>query len=451
MHHSNKIHIAVVNVINSIRKGAMNKDLNGGFGTADNYTDTLCARTLMYFKKKYINLPIISLASLMGIFKQRGISAKFYEGKLPDTEPEVILIYGSIVDYKNENSVCRLLKARFKNTKIGFLGPFPSTMPELFQSGDFVIIGDFTYFFLKIYKDVSQLNGKILVKEKINPDELPAPDPEGFPIKRYSYYPAITKHPFFTLQASTGCPYSCSYYCTYGRLQGNIVAVRSAKKVVDDIMYLADKHNIKGFMFRDPVFGAKKGYIEEFCGEMIKRNVKAQWGMETRADILNKEKVKLMFDAGLRNINIGVETSNLEAAKESRRSFAHHQLQEKIIGYCAKIGIKITAFYIFGYESDTKESMASTLQYAKRLNTFLARFAIYTPYPGTNLFKDLEEERKIATYDYEKYTQFNLVTKHKNVNETEIRLILSRAYKGYYFRLSYLLKLLEWKARELWL
>ncbi|MBL7147643.1 MAG: radical SAM protein [Nanoarchaeota archaeon] len=451
MSQNKEIKIAVVNVVNKKKKFAMNKDLNGGFGTADSYANSIYERIISIIKRKSIKLPIISLAFLMGIFKHKNISANYYEGKLPKIEPDIILIYGSIVDYKNENFICELLKRKFKNAKIGFIGPFPSTKPKLFMSGDFIIIGDFEYFFLKKFKNKSQLKGNVIVKEKVKLDELPSPELDGFPIKEYSYSPIITKKPFFVLQSSRGCPYSCSYYCVYGKLQGSKVDIRSHKKIVGDIIYLKNKYDMKGFQFRDPTFGITKNYIEELCKEIKKNNLKIQWGIETRTDLLDKRKINLMFNAGLRNINIGIESTDTNIAKQNKRLLTNIHHQESLINYCEKLGIKISAFYLIGYEGDTKKSIKATLNYAIKLNTFLARFAVCTPYPGTLFFDDLEKQDRILTHDYEKYTQFNLIFKHDNLNNIEIQKMLSKAYKKYYFRPQYISKILKWKIREFWL
>lgn len=451
MHSGSNIKVAVVSATNREKKVAMNKDLNGGFGTADTYSTTVYEKILSITRRRLMNLPIVSLAFLIGIFKQRGISARYYDETLSGADPEIILIYGSIVDYKNENIVCEQLRSRFKNAKIGFIGPFPSVKPELFESGDFVIIGDFEYFFLKEFRDKSQLNGRIIIQGNLDMNDLPHPELDGFPIKRYSYKPAITKKPFFALQSSKGCPYSCSYYCVYGKFQGNSVRVRSPKKVVEDMVYLMTRYNVKGFQFRDPTFGIKQGYIEEFCDELKNRNLKVQWGIETKLELLDEMKIKLMFDVGLRNINIGIETINKDIARQNKRVLAEREEQERLIKYCEKVGVRISAFYLFGYEGETKELMESTLKYAKKLNTCLARFAVCTPYPSTEFFEELEKQGRILTYDYEKYTQFDLVIKHPNINQNDIRNMLSKAYKEYYFRPGYILKFIKWKIRGLFL
>ena len=91
---------------------------------------------------------------------------------------------------------------------------------------------------------------------------------------------------------------------------------------MDDIIQLQDKYRVKGVQFRDPVFGLNRNFIKEFCEELKKRDVKIVWGMETRLDLLTKENVKQMYEAGLRNINVGIETSDPEIASKNKRKFS---------------------------------------------------------------------------------------------------------------------------------
>ena len=445
--------VALINVTNNTKNYAMNKDLNGGFGTADDYGDSLTSKILQFIKKRSIKLPIISFAFLQAVLKEKGYQVKYFEGKLPKygEDYDIVLIYGTVVDYKNENWACRVLKDRFPKARVGFFGPFPSRNPGVFNSGDFVLLGESESFFMNDFKKLDQLTGSVNVSALTDMDKLPNPDFEGFPIQEYSYAPAISEKPFVALQASKGCPYSCRFYCTYGEYQGPKIRQRSPKKVVDDIVYLQKKYGVKGVQFRDPTFGLIKPFIEDFCHELQSRNVKIKWGMETRLDLLNETNLKLMFDAGLRNLNVGIETNNDEIAKINKRGLVEQTHQEKIIKYCSKIGIKVSAFYILGYEGDTLETVRNTIKYAIKMNTPLARFAISTPYPGTGFYDQLKKENRILTDDYEKYTQFNLVYKHNNLSQEQLKKLLEEALRKYYFRPSYFLSFLRWKIREFWL
>ena len=445
-----KLNIALVHPVNKEKNYAMNKDLNGGFGTADDYGNSLSSRIIRLIKKRSIRLPIVSFAFLQALFKEDGHNVKYFEENLPekDSDYDLILVYGTVVDFKNENSTCRLLKERFPKAKVGFFGPFPSRNPEIFNSGDFVLMGESESFFMNDFKSLDQLKGNVFVSSLTDMDKLPSPDFTGFPLKKYGYSPAISEKPFLVLQASKGCPYSCRFYCTYGEYQGPKIRQRSAKKVVDDILDLQNKYGVKGIQFRDPVFGLFPKFIDEFCDELKRRNVKIAWGMETRLDLLNENNLTKMFEVGLRNVNVGIETSDPEIAKLNKRGLIEENHQEKIIKICKKLGIKVSAFFILGYEGDTKETVRNTIDYAIKLNTPLARFAVSTPYPGTGFYDQLKKEGRILTDDYEKYTQFNLVYKHMNLSQEEVKNLLEEALRKYYFRPSYFLSMLKWKIRE---
>lgn len=449
----NNWHIALVNVVNESKKCAMNKDLNGGFGTADDYGNSVASKLISLVKWRVVRIPILSMAFLQALLKEKGHTVKYYEREVPPSDEKfnIILLYGSIVDCYHENEVAKTIKKNFPNAKVGFYGSFPSRFPEVFNGGDFVLLGEAEAFFMNDFKDLSQLNGPVKVTSMTDMDALPTPDFDGFPVKKYSYFPCLPKKPFLPLQASKGCPYSCRFYCTYGEYQGPKIRQRSPKKVVDDIVYLKKKYGIKSVQFRDPVFGLVRPFVPEFCKELESRKVKIQWGMETRLDLLNEENIAMMFEVGLRNINVGIETTNQEIAQKNKRMLIKESHQERIIRFCDKLGIKVSAFYILGYEGDTVENIEKTINYAIKLNTPVARFSISTPYPGTGFYIQLEQQGRLLTKDWEKYTLHNLVYQHPHFSPEQAREFLQKAFKKYYFRPSYMFKMLQWKLRELWL
>ena len=439
------IDVLLIQTINHSARSAMNKDLNGGFGTKDHYGDSLTSKLLMWIKKRGVRLPVITMAYLQAIFKNNGSRTEYYEKPLPENKscPDLVLIYGSIVDYENENQQAKILKQQFPSSRIGFVGPFPSQHPELFNSVDFVLQGEPEAYFLNEFEGLNKLAGIVKVQTIVDMDALPTPDFDGFPIKNYNYKPLINQTPFLVLQASKGCPYSCRFYCVYGEVQGPKIRQRSAKKVVDDIEILQKKYNVKGIQFRDPLFGLKKEFIKEFVEELASRKVKIVWGIETRLDLLNEDNLTAMYNVGLRNVNVGIETFDTEIAKNNKRLLVEEAHQKKMISFCKRKGISVSAFYILGLEGDTKKTMENTLQYAINSNTLTARFSVSTPYPGTGYYSQLEREGRLLTKNFQSYDQFTLVYKQKNLTPAEIKSFMDKAYRKYYFRLSYFLMLIK--------
>ena len=184
--------------------------------------------------------------------------------------------------------------------------------------------------------------------------------------------------------------------------------------------------------------------VKSLCKEIKRKRVKVAWGIETRLDLLDKDIIEIMYNAGLKNINIGIETIDPIVAKRNKRKLINLRHQEEIIAYCKEIGVNISAFYIIGYEGDTERTISYTINYAISLNTPLARFAISTPYPGTGYYEQLEKDEKIISNDFEEYNQFNLVFKHENFSKEELQKLLEKAYKKYYFRISYIKNLINY-------
>ena len=76
------------------------------------------------------------------------------------------------------------------------------------------------------------------------------------------------------------------------------------------------------------------------------------------------------------------------------------------------------------------------------LPSFLARFSVCTPYPGTEYFKDLHDDQRIVESHAKKFDQYNLVFRHKNLSSKSIRTLLDKAYRRYYTRPLVILRLL---------
>lgn len=442
--------IALLNVVNENRRGAANKDLAGGMGTRFNFNASFFPKLIDYVKERSVRLPIISLAFLQAILKEKGHGVSYFEGGSINGEYDLVLIYGSMIDFRYENAVCRKIKAKYPKTKTGFLGSFPSIRPDLFKSSDFVIQGEAESFFLYEFHDLEDLKGVLRAKKTLDLDDLPTPDFDNFPIKNYSYFPAIKEKPFLVLQASRGCPYSCSFYCPYGAIQGQRYRIRSAEKLVEDILHLVDKYKIKGLQFRDPVFGMDRSQVKKLCDSILNKRIEIRFGIETRSDLLDKGLLNLMFKAGLRNLNIGVETVTEDVAKLNNRKLIQFKHQEEIIDYCRKLGIKVSAFYILGLSGDTKESIKKTIKYAIKLNTNVAQFAISCPYPGTKYYDELKEKNLITENDLEKFDSSHIVFRHDNLTTAELLKLREYAFKKYYFRPKYFIHFLKWLIREFW-
>ena len=439
-----KLSVALISTSDPSKKFSINKDLNGGLGTADDFgTTTPWSSFIAQTRRKSVKMPVVSFAYLNAILKSAGHTVRYFEDVVPDaignSDFDVILMYGSIVDFKWENLVCGELKKRYPKARVGVFGPFPSRFPEYFSHADFVLGGESEAFFMDEFVDVEQLKGIVQVSKMTDFERIPTPDFDGFPIHKYRYFPALGKTPFVPMLASKGCPYSCRAYCTYGEYQGAKTRSRAPELVVSDLVRLQKRHSIRAVQFRDPTFGLPTNYFSNFIESIHSAGLKIDWGIETRSDLLSKDLINQMARAGLRNLNIGIETASTEVAGKSKRVLVKEPHQEEVVEACKRAGVNVAAFYILGQEADTPETMQGTIDYAVRLNTPLARFSVFTPYPGTKVYSKMNDAGLIVEKDFEKYTQFSLVYANKLLTPSDIRNWVAIAARCYYMRPTFLL------------
>jgi anaerobic magnesium-protoporphyrin IX monomethyl ester cyclase len=198
---------------------------------------------------------------------------------------------------------------------------------------------------------------------------------------------------------------------------------------------------IKRFLFRDPDFTENKKRISGLLELIRKGGLGIQWSCETRLDLLNEELLKAMKDSGCIEIGTGIETVHGEILRDVKRREISDERIRKTCVLARKLGIIIQGNYILGFPEDTKETMRDTIEYAKSLNTPLANFSVFTPYPGTDAWSGMEG--KIAEPDFQKYDLAHLVFSHAVLSADVVRRYYVKAYKSYYFRFSWFFRNLK--------
>ncbi len=377
------------------------------------------------------------------IFKKAGWQVKLIKvgqgNDFSSEDADLALLPTSIVDCNHELEIARILKRR--GLCVGIYGTFASAVPKFFEKDvDFVIQGEPEAGVLQILSKKEFPKGIYNAGVVENLDELPFPDWNQFPIKKYSYSPALNKKPVLVMLSSRGCPYSCSYYCPYPLNSAKKWRSRSIENVLEEMEYLKKDYGVRAIDFRDPVFTLDRERTFKFAENLFRKELNIIWSCETRLDCLDKELIDIMYKAGLKNLNVGIESSNESVLKNSKRLPIERLHQESILSYCRKLGISVAAFYILGLEEDTKESIKKTVAYAKRLNTLVAQFSICTPYPGTSFFEQLEKEGRITILNWEDYDEYTPVFRHKFLSPQELLALKEKAFIAYYFRLGYLLR-----------
>ncbi|MBU1031241.1 MAG: radical SAM protein [Nanoarchaeota archaeon] len=350
-------------------------------------------------------------------------------------------IIGMTAFYSTRESTKELAK---KIRKRGFKqllivgGADPTAEPENYVDFfDIVAVGEGEETFKEIleHKPLKEINGLCYLKNNqivyTNPrkliknlDLIPTPAWDLLPIKKYKPETLCIKYklPFMLMMTSRGCPHNCSY-CAANVLFPKF-RQKSLKKIMKEIKELYYRYKIRTITFGDSTFTINKSRVKKLCNFIIKNNIKIRWNIETRADSLDYDLLRIMKQAGCYYINLGVQTFQKEALKKIHRLLFFDKVAE-IVSNCKKIGIITRLEFILGLPTETKESMRNTFQKANELNPDFVSYYPLISLPKTELTK--------AGYQ-------------SPYSKKELEELAIEGYKQFYFRVNYILS----RFKHLW-
>lgn len=417
----------------------ISKDTSGGYGTGNDFGNSIFTNFLKKTFKKIHDFPPMFAAYSYSVLKEKGYDTT-YSKILPNNflTYDLFIVISSIVCCETELALIKKLKKNKKN--IFAIGPFATSNPKLYyEAGATVISGEPEFYFLKDNNFLNDLKEKIVFfKHNLELDDLPFPKWEDIITNTKKVSMLFGKYSTLPILATRGCPYSCFKYCVYPLQQGRKVRQRSPSKIVDEIEYYKKKMKIEMFIFRDPVFSINRKHTLSFADELIKRNIKVKFIIETHLRILDSELIKILKKVGLKGCKVGIESSNEEVLSDANRYTITKDQQIEKITELEENKIQISAMFIIAFPSDTKETIYNTIRYAKKLNSTYAQFSVWTPYPGTPIFEEYKNE--ISAKYFEEFNQYNLVYKHKNLSKHDTRNLLQSSYEQYYLRFAWVKK-----------
>ncbi len=418
----------------------VDKSVTGGFGSITEIGG-LVGKLYTRLKHRSVKMPALSVVYGISIFKSRGHEVHFCQN-VDDARDvrraDFIFFHAGMPSLSKDLSDLAVLRNLDHRTKIIVFGTFPKERPELYEDlADMVLLdGEPENAFTKLATG-EQLETGVKYGQFENLDDLPYPLWEYFNYEEFSYRPFLPGGTALPMALTRGCPYNCEY-CNYMPQQGQKIRYRSIESAISEIRTLINNYNIKNIVFRDLVFTINKSYVEELCKNIIRHKINFNFSIETRTDLLDKKILEVMADAGLKHINLGIESYSEKGLTSIGRKPDRIEHQEEIIQEAHKRGIKVSAFYIIGLPFDNEDTIKNNVKYAKKLNTLGAQFCLLTPYPGTPVFEKFKH--RLLTKDWNHFTEYKPIIKNDYLSPARLVELRDYAYRSYYTNPAWMAK-----------
>jgi radical SAM superfamily enzyme YgiQ (UPF0313 family) len=239
----------------------------------------------------------------------------------------------------------------------------------------------------------------------------------------------LAKNRYLTLASvggSRGCPYRCAY-CFNSVEPKPSYRRRSVQSIAHQIQSEGDDY----YIFFDDNFAIEPNFTLDLCRELRRLGIK--WRCAASINLgYDETLVRTMAESGCDSIFIGFESINPGSLDGASKHHNRRQDYERLIRVFQCNGMLINAAFVFGFDDDTPEVFRETVLFAIKNKLTSINFHILTPFPGTPLFRKLEEEGRILTRDWGQYDTGHVVFRPKHLTPDELLAGYRWAYKEYY-------------------
>ncbi|GGH35783.1 B12-binding domain-containing radical SAM protein [Dyadobacter endophyticus] len=231
-----------------------------------------------------------------------------------------------------------------------------------------------------------------------------------------------------SIVVTRGCPHHCSFCYKDAFFEGGKTfytqLVDDALAEIDRLpgrhLYFLDDHLLGNAKFAESLFEGMRGMNRVFQGA------------STVDAILRGNLIEKAADAGLRSLFVGFETFSPENLKQSNKKQNLEMDYAKAVNRLHSLGIMINGSFVFGLDEDDNDVFKRTVDWGVKHGITTSTYHILTPYPGTELYKNMEAGGRILTRDWDRYDTRHVVYKTMGLSAGALEEGYWWAYDAFY-------------------
>lgn len=370
--------------------------------------------------------PLSGLLILGTILKNRGHLVRVIDEtfKIPDyrivEDVDVVLISSMSATVKRAYQIADIFRAKGIRVILG--GIHVTFRPqEALEHCDQVVLGEAE----EVIIDVVEERSLSRIVQGVQSDDL-----SRYPMPDYSLVEGMKRNPDVVgVALSRGCPFSCKF-CSLSPLFGKKIRPVPIDAVVQ---FLSQFKTIKKLSFHDANFAICKENAIELLQKMKEHGIFPRYSLVLQSinAANNDDLLQLMAEVSDFHILIGFESIHQETL-----DFYHKkQTPEMIRSIIKKIhdyDIKIMGNFVFGADTDDKGIFRKIVDFCQYTEIDTPGFDCLTPFVGTELRTELEQQHRIFSNNWDYYDMQHTVFYPKKMSPLELQEGLSSAYEHFY-------------------
>ena len=311
-------------------------------------------------------------------------------------------------------------KAANPNGKVIIGGPHVSFLKEeAMEYADHVVIGEGENIIVDLLTHGS---------DEMFVEGSPVKDMDSLPFVDWTILAGHKKGNIMPIMTSRGCPFACNF-CSVAEMFGRKYRAMSPERVIEEVK---QKHK-KFIFFYDDNFTADTKRAHAIMDGMIKIGVKPKaWTAQVRSDVCRDlDLVDKMSRAGCDRVYIGFESINPVTLKKYKKS----QTPEDVlyaIQTLHKNNIAVHGMFMYGADSDDAAVVRETSDFVKKTRVDSVQFMVQTPFPGTELFRQIDGDGRLIHRNWEYYDGLHVVFWPENFTPHSLQSLAMDSFEGFY-------------------
>ncbi len=372
---------------------------------------------------KYSLFPPLGLATLASYLDpddEISICDEHVESIHMDDRPDLVVIQVYITSAFRAYEIADSYRERGSYVCLGGLH-VTSTPKEAAGHADTVFIGpgeDTWPEFLKEYRIGHPK--KVYVSTKRSLHRLPFPRRDLLRRRLYLVPNSIV--------VSRGCPFQCDFcYKSSFFRNGRSFYTLDVDRALSEIDSLRGKHL---YFLDDNFFGDPSFTLQLLDG--LSGMGRLWQAAGTVASCLTAGLIEKAAKCGLKSLFVGFETLNSNNLRTQHKLHNLDHDYRLAVRRLHDAGVMVNASFVFGLDEDGPDVFERTVEWAIEQGIETATFHILTPYPDTPLFHYLQREKRLTSFNWDRYDTRHAVFKPRRMSAEQLEAGYRWAYREFY-------------------
>ncbi|NNE02816.1 MAG: B12-binding domain-containing radical SAM protein [Flavobacteriaceae bacterium] len=252
------------------------------------------------------------------------------------------------------------------------------------------------------------------------------PDINNLPVPRLDLLEKNKLGLWRPVQVARGCPHSCNF-CSVSTYYNRSYRKQPIENVIRDVR-AAKKTGSKFIAFIDDNIGVDFNYSKKLWEALISEKI--IWISQCSLHITERpDMLKLAYESGCRLLSFGIETTSETSLSNIGKTFNNPERYSESIALIKSHGIDVSTEMMIGLDGDDSSVYQKTFDFIMNNHISTPRIHIFTPIPGTPVYQELENEKRIVHKNFNLYSGGNVVFKPKKLSIADLQLNYWKLYK----------------------